>query len=251
MLGFVLFKEQGMLLSLYPHWCHVLCFSASSQETKMHRNHTWHAVLRQPLHFISNRQFSMFTSSLSAWETLMEKSQGGNGILSLRVTTAAWFNETVCQKAKQQPVNKQAEVAYTHTHTRGMCAGEQHNSDGLSKTHRSLFFTRTNTKAKKRQHACPKSFWQELRQAEMKTAALRAHREESAVKKTHIAGSAPLPREEMSASNTLATSSDTGVIRAVWRRSCQTKYYCHLRRSHGMKSNPNKCNEWFTKYLPD
>lgn len=146
---FVLFKEQWMLLSLYAHWCYVLCYSASSKETKMHRNHTWHTVLRQPLHFISNRQFSMFTSSLSAWETLMEKSQGGNGILSLRVTTAAWFNETVCQKAKQQPVNKQAEVTYARTHTRGMCAVEQHNSDGLSKTHRSLFFTRTNAKGKK------------------------------------------------------------------------------------------------------
>lgn len=43
---------------------------------------------------------------------MMEKSQGGSSILSLRVTTAAWFNETVCQKAKQQPVNKQAEVTH-------------------------------------------------------------------------------------------------------------------------------------------
>lgn len=44
---------------------------------------------------------------------MMEKSQGGSSILSLQVTTAAWFNETVCQKAKQQPVNKQAEVTHT------------------------------------------------------------------------------------------------------------------------------------------
>lgn len=217
----------------------------------MHRNHTWHAVLRQPLHFISNRQFSMFTSSLSAWETLMEKSQGGNGILSLRVTTAAWFNETVCQKAKQQPVNKHAEVTYTHAHTRGICAVELHNSDGLSKTHRSLFFTRTNTKAKKATARMSKKLLARAKTGRDEDSSAQSPSREISSKKTHIAGSGPLPREEMSASNTLATSSDTGVIRAVWRRSCQTKYCCHLKRSYGMKSNPNKCNEWFTKYLPD
>lgn len=78
-------------------------------------HHTWHfntVVMRYSPHFISNRQFSMFSSSLSAWETMMEKSQGSSGIMSLRVTAATWFNETVCQKAKQQPVNKQAEVAH-------------------------------------------------------------------------------------------------------------------------------------------
>lgn len=78
-------------------------------------HHTWHVtavVLRHSPHFIYNRQFSMFTSSLSASETMMEKSQGGRSILSLRVTAAAWFNETVCQKAKQQAVNKQAEVTH-------------------------------------------------------------------------------------------------------------------------------------------
>lgn len=40
----------------------------------------------------------------------MEESQGGNGVLSLQVTTAAWFNGTVCQKAEQQSVNQQGEV---------------------------------------------------------------------------------------------------------------------------------------------
>lgn len=89
---------------------------ASSQESNFCEHLTWHTALRQPLHFISNRQFSMFTSSLSAWETLMEESQGGNGVLSRRVTTAAWFNGTVCQKAEQQPVSQQAEVAHIHAH---------------------------------------------------------------------------------------------------------------------------------------
>lgn len=43
----------------------------------------------------------------------MEESQGGNGVLSLQVTTAAWFNGTVCQKAEQQSVNQQGEVTRT------------------------------------------------------------------------------------------------------------------------------------------
>ena len=84
-------------------------YIAARMETNLCGHHTW-----QPLHFISNRQFSMFTSSLSAWETLMEESQGGNGVLSLQVTTAAWFNGTVCQKAEQQPVNQEAEWMCTH-----------------------------------------------------------------------------------------------------------------------------------------
>lgn len=129
---------------------------ASSEESKLHRYHTWHLALRQPLHFISNRQFSMFTSSLSAWETPMEKSQGGNGILSLRVTAAAWFNETVCQKAKQQPVNKQEEVVYTRS------KAKKHDAERLSKTFLPfLFLTHTynSTKSKskkKKAHMCTK-----------------------------------------------------------------------------------------------
>lgn len=99
----------------------------------------------------SSRQFSMFTSSLSAWGTLMEESQGGNGVLSLQVTTAAWFNGTVCQKAEQQSVNQQGEVtrtlASTYTDSQKRRKKKQskktkktkqtnpkpHNGDGLSK----------------------------------------------------------------------------------------------------------------------
>lgn len=67
--------------------------------------------------FISNRRFSMFTSSLSAWETLMEESKGANVVLSLQVTTAVWFNGSVCQRAGttvRQPTSRRSIRAETH-----------------------------------------------------------------------------------------------------------------------------------------
>lgn len=47
---------------------------------------------------------------------------------------------------------------------------------------------------KKQKHICPKRFWQELRQTERNTGALRAHSQKSAVRKTHITGSPPLTK---------------------------------------------------------
>lgn len=141
---------------------------------------------------------------------------------------------------------------------------KKHNGDRLSKTVLSLClslslsasfthkhaYTHVHTKSKSKKHLCPKRIWQELRQVEMNTETLRAHSKKSAVRKTPITGSPP-PREEMSARNTLAASSSTGVIRAVCRRSRKTKYHCHLYRSSSTEINPNKCNERFTKYLAD
>lgn len=123
------FKGQSWLLAAYADGVMHIPWS---KENKICRPHMWHVARRQPLYFISNRQFSMFTSPLSAWETPMEKSQGGNGVLSLQVTTAAWFNGNVCQKAEQQPVKQQAEVTthiHIHKHT---CTVRKHNGDGLS-----------------------------------------------------------------------------------------------------------------------
>lgn len=180
-------------------------YIAPSKETKTRGHRTRCAALRQPLHFISYRQFSMFTSSLSAWETLMEESQGGNGALSLWVTTAEWFNGNVCQKAEQQPVNQQAVVTYAHRHSQAHAhCPKKHNGEGLSKKNKKTLpslllslppFRLTQThKIKKQKHICPKRFWQELRQAEMNTEALRAHSEKSTVRKTHITGSPPTRR---------------------------------------------------------
>lgn len=140
----------------------------------------------------------MFTSSLSVGEILMEAYQGSNSVLSLRVTSAAWFNGTVCQKAEQQSVNQQAAV--THT-CKCVHTVKKHNGDKLSKTlsHASTFSpvltsALRHAKSKRKKHICPKRFWQELRQAEMNRDALRAHSQKSAVRKTHITGSPPTKR---------------------------------------------------------
>lgn len=75
-------------------------------------HHTWQSIRRQPLHFIFTRQFSMFTSSLSAWETLTEGSRGANRVLSPWVTAETWFNGSVCQRDQQQPVIPTAQHRY-------------------------------------------------------------------------------------------------------------------------------------------
>lgn len=121
---------------------------------------------------------------------------------------------------------------------------------------RSLSLTRTHIyteahKIKKQKHICPQRFWQELRQAEMNTEALKAHSEKSAVRKTHITGSPPTKRGDECQENARCIKRRRCYQSRFCRRSRQTKYHCHLYRSGSVEINPNKCNEWFTKYLAD
>jgi len=215
-------------------------------------------------HLISIRRFNMFTSSLSAWETPMEESQGGNGVLSLQVTTAAWFNGTVCKKAEQQSVNQTAEVAQTDTHTLTQCQKTQWRwtvknfsiSDSVSlspcpqykhthtHTHTNKMHIQTHA-IKKLIHVCPKRLWQELRQVEMNTVALRAHSKKSAVRKTRSPLFFHQARRWMP--GTLVTSQ----VLSQRFAGDPTKHAVISTELAAMKVNPNKCNEWFTKYLAD
>lgn len=122
---------------------------------------------------------------------MMEKSQGGSSILSLRVTTAAWFNETVCHKAKQQPVNKQAEV--THA---------EQNADRLSKTLLSFFLT--YRPKNKQTNTCSQRFWLDLRQA-METVTVWVCWEETR----------PIAPKEMNARGVLTASSNGGAVQGA------------------------------------
>lgn len=145
-----------------------------------------------------------------------------------------------------------------------------HNGDGLSKfpfllalsVSVSLLNTRTQTVAhagtqgKRRKNRKAKAHMSKKVLARAETGKRWTRKRSEHVQRNrqlekHTSPAAPPPREEMSARNTVAASSSTGVIRALYRRSRQTKYYCHLCTSSSMEINPNKCNERFTKYLAD